>query len=748
MKQVGIRIAKTSRLKVSYLSTKTDFKPTNRSHVSDFKISFAYSTRSYSVFQKTVNLEDYFNQPHDPIVDIDVFAQQDEFTLLRALVNNQLTTKFDDSMANLRQKREHQRLLNNATSDSTVNLDFALSLKSTKHNRSRIHKRDFLQKAQEYISTPTRTPEKKEIINFISIHTSNSPTASQLYEILKVMAEFSNQYTLPVLFKAYHHIFNDTKSWPTLTPLKRDFLYETLLIRALHIFPKTEYVVEDGSIFEALGSNQLDDLSEIVGQTEGSKAKDLYLRLVSKSGSFKEADRLITESINEGVMISDESVDTFFTSLGNYLEINRSVSSLTRLEYNACVKSAIKKYKYCLKSQNITPAIAEFVLEHTSYLEEFYRLLNAIEQSRYRDNILSKCQPIIIQTAVRCSLPTSSWIQLESESGNLKKTNEHEETQLVVDYDAPAIRKVDIYAKSMATMFGILSRFGKSSAGITVEALDQCLVISARLGNPSGIYKALTIRLQGINPPTLSSKTLVKVFDSFPLNHKGLNKEKVASPCLWVVNDAIIADSARDEIILLHLRNHFDPLKNTKLYHRYLSALGRCHRIDLLLHEWKTVISLLVTDNEHLENPHFQDIFMFLLAAFKTANSPENGLVVLDSLLQASTVSESNHGFALNVLVKVISHELLPLSTTLNHITRWLINNNSAAFWSDTDVLRLFGEISMSAPDVTVMPSENQQQKGETPSIIGRLLSELVIQVRCGQDVELALKHLEHTFGQ
>lgn len=753
MKQAGIHIAKPSRFKALYFST-SDLRPANRSLSTDFKTSLSQIRHHNTVSSKTLPLTEFFVQSNDPVIDIDSFAQQDEFTLLRSLVNRQLTTKFDDSLASLRQKREHQKLLSNAISHSAKNIGFSFAFgaaSKSKHMRAKAQSTDILEKTQQFISTPTRTPDKQEIINFITIHAGNTPKLKQVQTILETMAEYSNQYTLPAVFKAFYTILNDHKTWPSFSPAKINFLIEALLNRALQVFPETEYIVEDDSVLEVVGSNQLDSIFDIISCTEEPKIKDHYLRLVSRSGSFKDAEKLIVESINNGIAISDESVDTFFKSLGNYLAINRKISPLGRLDYNVSVKKAINKYKTCLKSQNLTPAVATFLLEHTSFLEEFYRLLNAIEESRYRDHILSKCQPSIIETAVRCSLPTSLWNQLDREGGNISTHNIQEKTELLVDYGAPVVRTSDIIVKSMATMFGILNRFAKSSAGITVEALDQCIVTSARLGNSSGMYKALSLRLQGINPSTMKSQTLVDVFSSFPLNKKPLNREKLASPYLWVVNDAIIADSARDEIILLHLRNHFEPEKNTRVYHHYISALGRCHRIDLLLHEWDTVISPLVIDEGYLENPHFQDIFMSLLAAFKMSNSPENGLNILNSLLNTSTVSESSHGFALNILCKVLSHELLPLPTSLNHVTRWLINNNNAPFWSNADVVRLFSEISASAsvPDVTSMQSNNNNKpsKGETPSIIGKLLSELVIQVRQGDDIELALKHLEHTFG-
>lgn len=743
MKQARIPSLISKRFQISYRSTKNNLQLANRLHSPDLETSSIHRVCSYSTFQKSVPVDDFFSSSNEQVTDFDIFSNQDEFTLLRALVNNQLTTKFNGPMANLRQKREHQRLLNNALSNSTENLDFSLALKSSKHNRSRIQKKDTLHKAQEFVSTTDKDLGENEIINFIATHTNSTFTASQLSELLKVMAEFGNQYSLPGLFKAYHKIFNDTNSWPELTSSKQDFLYETLLTRALKIFPKTEYIIEDGCLFEKLGSYELDYLGEIVAKTDGPKVRDLYLRLVANSGSFRSADTLITKFITDGLTISDKSVDSFFISLGNYLAANKSISPITSLEYNTRVKKAIKKYAPCLRSQNITPAIAEFLLEHTSHLEEFYRLLNAIEESQYRDRIMSKCQSMIVKTAARCSLPIPYWAQLENETVDLN-TSKKEEVKLAMDYNVPVIRKSEIYAKSMATMFGVLSRLGKSSAGITIEALDQCLVVSACLGNPSGMYKALSLRLQGIDSPVLSSKTLAKVFDSFPLNLRGFNREKVASPYLWIVNDAIIADSARDTTIFSHLRKYFDPLRNVNLYHRYLSALGRCRRIDLLLHEWETVISPILKD-ENFENPHSREIFTFILDAFKTANSPESSFAILDSVLHTSTVSESGHRFALDVLVDLISQELLPFSKALSHIVRWLINNKTAAFWSDTDVARIFDGVSTSVPEAAV---SRNNSKEETISIVGQLLSELVIQVRQGEDVELTLKHLEHTFGQ
>lgn len=751
MKQAGFRITKrTSRFGVS-ISKCDEFSSVNySSFIGGYQHFKSSARRPYSVSQRTSDSqisysERGFNQQLKNTSDpADIFSQQDEFTILRSLVfNRESLASFQKDMTSMRQKREHQKLLNNATSKSSRELDLSklILTKNVTSNRFKDNANINHDKIRMFVSSPTRYSDSQDIINFIKIHTESTFSSENLTDFVEVMIENCNQYSFPAISQAMTQISSK------ISPDQLDKLITLLLTRALKVFPETTYVVEDGDVCESLGS---DHLTKLEGLLLNSKYKDIYLRIVAKSGSLKKADELLMEYMEQKVPISVESIDAFFASLSRFLLVNQRISQLDRLEYNQSVKEAIIKYKSWLVARNITPSLIEFLLEHTSYLEEFHSLLNAIEESRHRDDILSQCQPKIIQAAVRCSLPFGYWAELESESTQPNNSVINNKREVKISASEPIVRTKDIYTKAMATMFGMLNRFGRSSAGITVEALDKCLVISARLGNSSGMFKALSLRLKNPDFPSIPKDTLTQVFDSFPLAQKGQNKEKLASPFLWVVNDAIIADSARDEIILFHLRNHLDIIQDSKIYLRYISALGRCRRVDLLLHEWDTAISPLMINDGYLENPYFQDIAMSLLAAFKTANSPESGLAILDALLHASTVSSSSHGFSLNVLTNVISHELLPLSSTLHHVTHWLLNNREATYWSDADVVRVYSHISAygTLPDVSNMPSSYpNNQKGETSSIVGKLLSELVIQVRHGDDVDLALKHLEHTFG-
>lgn len=699
--------------------------------------------------------------------DSNIFFQQDEFTVLQSLLfrRNQ-TVSFVKDMSEIRKKRDKQKITSDISKSKIQKLDFSRFVlpgtSKSEANYDNLIKRQ--EKFEKYVSSATRDLESSEVIGFFQVHMDifNSLGNPEIYIILEKIILRSNEHSFFALFRAIESLFFNSKEFIDFSNQFGEKLVIALMTKALDIFPKTNYLIEDGEVAEFIGYANLTHFEGLIlklNSQNNAHLKDLYFNLMSRSGSLIESDKLLEKYSHTDIAVSEDSLDSFFEKVGKFLIANRKVSHLTRLEYNNSIKDILQKYESYLISENITPALAELLLEFSSYLEEFHGLLNIIEESKHKDKIFSHCQPKILQAAVRCSLPFSYWTRLDSESGNLTNDNEYKNNLHVMGSENPMIRKQQIYSKAMATMFGILNRFVTTNFGITVEALDQCLIISARLGNSAGMYKALSLRLQKNTTDgrieedflPISSYTLIQVFNSFPISQSGLNKEKLASSSLWVVNDAIIADATRDETILFHLRSHIDPIENTNVYIQYLAALGRCRRVDLLSHEWNSVLSKMLIHDSYLENPHFQDIIMTLLAAFKTANSTENALNILNLLLEASTISDSSHGYSLNILVKVISHELLPLASALNHLARWLILNRASPYWSDADVIRIFGEISAHGtlpPDMGVSFNETNEQKGASSSIMGKLLSKLVIEVRHGNDIEVTLKHLEHKFGR
>lgn len=676
-----------------------------------------------------------------------ILLKPDEFSILQyVLFNREKKDLFSESMSSIKRTRERQKSSNTAISKSLRQLDFSRLFSPSQANTE--SDSVDIPKVKIFVSSPTRLVDESEIKNFIHIQASNLNDPRSTVILLSEMIIHANQFTLPALSLYLDRISTD----PAISVNDYETLSLSLLSRALEALPKTKYVAETGEVEELLGSENLDTFGTLVSKftKEGentAKAWNSYFQLLARSGSFPKAEEFLEEFLNSKTLLAEHSIDEFFSALDRYLSACRRVSHLSRLEYNDSIKTILFKYRNILLSQNITPSIAQFLFEFSAYLDEFYGVLNLIEDSKHCEEIFSKCQPKIIQTAVRCSIPHSHWADLESESSCIISTPEKD--VLNISPDSPIIRKNLIYTKAMATMFGILDRFTNTSAGLTKEALDQCLILSARLGNSGGMYKALSLRLEQDKPGhPISKETLSQIFDAFPINQGPMSLEKRKSSSLWIINDAIIADSARDDAILFHLRSHINPFDDSKVYIQYLSALGRCLRVDLLSHEWDTIISPLMNSSNGIEHAYFPDFVISLLAAFKTANSTNNALSVLDALLLESTRSNTTHGYSISILEKVLTHEVLPLLPTLNHLSRWLISNKAATHWSDSDVTQLFDDVSstnMIPSDVSLLITESSPS--ENSVIVGKLLSELVLQVRRGKDVDIALKHLEQMFG-
>ncbi|KAF5102788.1 hypothetical protein D0Z03_000342 [Geotrichum reessii] len=220
-------------------------------------------------------------------------------------------------------------------------------------------------------------------------------------------------------------------------------------------------------------------------------------------------------------------------------------------------------------------------------------------------------------------------------------------------------------------MFGLLNRFEKASAGVTREALDECLLTCARLGNSAGMQQAIALRSQlSLDSAAVSLDVLSKVFNSFPIAGGELAKEKLrkAAPP-WVVSEALVIDPSRDEAVLYLLRGQLVPERDGREYARYIAALGRCGRADLLLHELSLIKPLIA---QQLANPHFQAVCLELLAALRTAGSERYGAELIDSLL-AAAADEANRGYVHSILTQTLTQCLFPLLPALYLVARWLV---------------------------------------------------------------------------
>lgn len=602
----------------------------------------------------------------------------------------------------------------------------------------------------------TREITEHDVATFLQIHAQDSGLAFIAY--LEELILTSNEHTLPAIAQFISsHIFKQS-SFSEFLPQDQAVQEEVVqnqvslvLVRALEVFPSTTVSVESGEVDEIAGVASLASIKQLLDQfsehSDAPSLKDLYARLVSKSCTYESAKEIISTYTEEGLSFTEETVDAFIESLSRYSHAKWETSSCTLKEFSSTLKEEIIAYRPFFVSETVTPAITNFLLDFVVDPHEFYGILDIVEESRYQDRILSECQPNILKAAVRCHM------------GSLRERDPANANSVV--FVSPDQRGAGPNTVAMSHMFGLLTRFDKTSSGITKEALEECLVLSARLGNTAAMYQALALRLhltQGESTDAssvpISKKILSQVFNAFPISSGAVAHEKKTSFSPWIVSEAVIIDSARDESVLFHLRSQLHPLQDTKVYSQYLLALGRCSRSDLILYEWEQLAPLI---SENVNDSHFQDVVMALLSAFKTAGSMHGGRV-LEALLEASTLNTANHGYALNVLTKVLNRELLPLAPTLHVVTKWLLDHPKAGQWTDADVTKLYYEVSPESvhmPELLGTASDSLSQLQLAPDegkpahlVLSKVLSNLVNQVRNGQDAKLAFSHVENLFGK
>lgn len=723
-----------------------------------------------------------------------LFEQMDEISVLRVLLSKtnpkrqSVNRVFVDNMLKAKETQTARSKLNSGFAKSLYKVDLSNVSFGKKDRSGGKAKSSTRLSAQSLVEIPihqdqitkfaqsTRVITAHDVTTFLQIHAESEAPDQESPVFLASLEELimqANENTLPAIAQFIADSLWEGSEFSSILP-KEGSLHEEVaqnqislvLTRALEVFPSTTVRTGTGEVEETPGVAEFTQIKKLLDQftamTETNSLKDLFLRLVSQSGTYENAKAVLLKYTAAGETFTEDTIDMFIRSLHRYTLAKWEVSSLTLKEFNASIKSELFLYQPFFISENVTPAIVNFLIDFVVDPNEFYSILEVVEGSRHRDDIMSNCQAELLKAVVRCHLHNI--------------TTRDPATTNALAFVNHTSKRAGIHTVAMSHMFGLLNRFDASSVGITQEALEQCLVLSARLGNSSGMYQALALRLhltQGDstaaeNVVPLPKEILSQVFDAFPISAGAVAEEKKNSFSPWIVNDAII-DAARDESILFHLRGQLDPLKDTKEYSQYLSALGRCRRSDLILFEWNKLAPFIAgqTDGEpsvnFLDNSHFQDVIMALLAAFKTAGLVNDGREILTALLEASTVSTSNHGYALNVLTKVLNHELFPLAPTLLVVANWLLHNPQASQWCDGDIVTLFGELSADSSQIPALSTtatesllaqlRNElalENKDATAShlVLGRVLSDLIIQVRNGQDIQLATRLLENLFGK
>jgi hypothetical protein len=564
-----------------------------------------------------------------------------------------------------------------------------------------------------------------DISTFLQIHA----TPSSQTECINELILNSDETSLPGLVNfVTERLLSDASAENSPAQLR------LLLSQAASVLPVTTISVVTGELEEIQNIARLSKIETLLDQLEATPAssglRDLWLRVMARSGTYSDAKALLFKYSEQGVDISQDTIDAFVESLNRYSHAQWELSSSTLSEFSAKLKLEMLNFRHFFVTPNITPAIADFILSFVYDLNEFYEILEVIENSHNRDRILSKTQPQILRAVVRCHVILPSKHQ-----GGLDERDTHNYTTDHTSHRAgPRMR-------AMSHMFGLLNRFEKSSAGVTREALDECLLTCARLGNSAGMQQAIALRSHLGADSTAAAvplDVLSKVFDSFPISGGELAQEKLrkAAPP-WVVSEALVIDPSRDEAVLYLLRGQLVPERDGREYARYIAALGRCSRSDLLLHELGLLKPLMA---EQLANPHVQAVCIELLAALRTAGSERYGAELIDSLLAAAAINGVNGGYVHSVLTQALAQGLFPLLPALFLVARWLVAHPGA-----DAVARLLAELPADRTcDVTEQLAAVFPQLAPLPQVSHLQLGQVVIDLVNTGDVSQLARLVEH----
>lgn len=552
-------------------------------------------------------------------------------------------------------------------------------------------------------------------------------------ECMVRLIEAATQRTLPVImdFLATHwktpfYGIIGSKSLRQLAESHVQLVFE----HTLKLYPETEYLVEGDEIVAQPGITNLDSFKRFyenfilafhIPHTISS-LDDLWFQIVAQCDSIEHADNILVDMLNHHRFPSNRGIDIFIKALGKHIAAQQRIFSGSREEFMNNVKSHLFAYRSLLVSDQITPAVVEFLLMWTSTMEELYSVLDTATNAKAGDRIFGSCQPSILRAVVRCALE-SGHDQEELPVKNVGNSN----NALV----SPKIF-VPVHARAMAHMFGVLNRFTKCSAGITSEALDECLILAAKYGNSAGMYKSLAMKLRLAEKNetssnannNISAQVLCQVFDSFPISAGAVAQEKKSSPSLWVVQDSILLDGARDQAILYHLRTMVDPIVDTDAFKKYIGALGRCGRSDRIYWEWQEF---------HGRSPEWvqsQDVVLEFISAYAASNEVSQGLAVIDAVLDISINHDAEQLYqaSVSIIQNVFRYDVLPLVVVLRHAVNWFIRNKKSTKWSEEDIVKVFDEVGQSR---TFTAHERV-----AASLIGQEVVRTILQCRNGLDVE------------
>jgi hypothetical protein len=674
------------------------------------------------------------------------FKSIEEYSVLESLFfpaacTAENTLPFVRQIKRLRLLEERRRPLSERRSALTLQSKEARSLSRWGQDTSKFGPQALLEELSSEMAKKikvlvgSRAVSNRDIDNWLKIHiggVSNAKVGQRLLLLsLENMINVSTSRSLAAVMESISSLLESGFDSIRFTSSISRQLVVNIFDHALRICDPTEYVIDNQQLVARQGIENIDRFKRLYDryltafeiQSSDREIDDLLFQLVSKCGSIEMADEMIVSQYLElSKLPSHDAIDVFIRALANHVNLQQQIFSGSDEEFKQKVKADLVAYQELLASDRVTPAVIEFLLVWVADLSELYSVLELASNSRYADNILSTCQVSIINSVVKCALVTA-----EKEQATIASPKALVNPRIFVP----------MHVRAMAHMFGVLSRFTKCSAGITPDALDQCLLLSSKHGNSAGMYKALAMRLdleeRSSGAKNIDPIILGQVFDSFPIASGAMSQEKRMSTSLWAVKDSIIADPARDQAILYHLRTMIDPVADQTMFQKYIASLGRCSRSDRLYWEWNQFLN-----NDLHDWSASPDLILEFISAYRAADSLDQGLMVVGSILDLAENSEKHYKPCVSILRQVFRYEILPVTETLAFVADWFIAHKSSTRWLSGDIEQVFNEIG--GPHAV---SSFSHQEALAASFIGKEVARTVIQVQRGLDVEQSLDSLK-----
>lgn len=686
-------------------------------------------SRVYYSTEKSGQREDGLRLEHP-------FAVLDEYKLFEALLSNRKRTRAPDTpyVSQIKRLRERDgqkvRERRSGLSSGFRRLDGdVLKAKNPSQSSSG---------TSQSVESDVDTVEKMKRLMHNSVITSHdldgflkikcpsdlntSSTKRWLITMLNSMISESTKRTLPAmvdLLSTYWTLgfeegleFNEREAYSLTTELFQ---------RALVIYKPTEYTVRNQEVAAHYGLDDIDMFrhfldayvdsfgNESVAVNKQEKRQTLYdllFRLAAQSGRIDTADAILSDLLQRSLVPSPDSIDVLIVSLSKHINAQRQIFPGTDAEFASVIKHDLVAYRALLISDNVSPSVVDFLLSWAESLDEVYSILEISTNARQSDKILTQCQVPILNAVVRCAL-------LDGGNGT-----------------------TPIHVRAMAHMFGVLNRFTHCNSGITADAYDQCLLLSAIYGNSAGMYRSLSMRQAVEKKSGIPNEILAQVLDHLPATTRhdsAVVIETKSSEYWWFSNDLLRGSESLDSAILDHLRSMIQSPKNADVYRRYIGALGRFKYTVSLRQEWDQVLQ-----HEDLDVLS-QDVILEFLSAFRVCEAYEDGLAVLDNVL-----TNAHSGKAMSILRRVFQHEILPLEETLRFSASWFIRQKEQSRqWPVADIQKIFDEITAPENHTRFSPYEIT-----LIASVSKAISELVIQVRQGFDVETSVNTLNDLLQQ